>query len=120
MKNLIKVSLLVLAVLTALAGCALYNGINVAWSVDSMIYSDPYEIVTYTVQNLGKVDLTGVNLQVGVDVLGNGFYPNRAWTPDFSLDQNQVKSGSISIFVGSSPAAGGATVLSIDMDDPKA
>ncbi|HVP19739.1 MAG TPA: hypothetical protein VMU36_12135 [Spirochaetia bacterium] len=31
--------------------------------------------VAYSVRNLGKYDLTGVNLEIGVDVYGNGTYP---------------------------------------------
>ena len=121
MKKLIKVSFLALAVLAALAGCELYNAINVAWSIDGWSYNAVTDqmSVTYTVQNMGKFDLTGVNLQIGVDVAGNGTYPNRAWTPDFDLRQNQVKSGAVSVFVGSLPPLGGATVLSVDMNNPK-
>ena len=120
MKKLIKVSFLAVAVLTALAGCELYNAVNVAWSVDSMTYNPitSRTNVTYTVHNMGKLDLTGVNLQIGVDVVGNVFYPSRAWTPDFSIRQDQTLFGSLDIYTGANPV-GGATVLSVDMDNPK-
>jgi hypothetical protein len=120
MKKLITVSFLALAVLATLAGCELYNAINVAWSIDSMMYNPVtyHTNVMYTVRNMGKVDLTGVNLQVGVDVLGIGTYPNRSWTPDFSLRQNQVLTGSVDVYTGSNPI-GGATVISVDMDNPQ-
>ena len=117
MKNLIKISLLVLAVLTALAGCDLYNAINVAWNIDSYSPNVPpgWTTVFYTVQNQGKIDLTGVNLEIGVDI--GGSYVT-GWTPDFDLRQNQILHGSLSILTG--PIAVGATVLGVDMDDPKA
>ena len=116
MKNLIKVSLLVLAVLTAFAGCDLYNAINVAWNIDNFSYNalNGQTTVIYTVQNQGKIDLTGVNLKIGVDV--GGAYAS-GWTPDFSLSQNQILQGSLNVFTGVNPF--GATVLSIDMNNPQ-
>jgi len=117
-KNLFKLSIVFLALLAAVTGCELYTAVNVAWSIDSMTYSGGFTTVTYTVQNLGKVDLTGVNLQIGVDMSGNLTYPSRAWTTDFSLNQNQTIHGSLGFYTGSNPL-GWATVLSIDMDNPK-
>jgi hypothetical protein len=118
MKNLIRVSFLVLVVLTALTGCELFSGINVAWSITSVSYYPDHATVTYTVQNLGKVDLTGVNLQIGVDMVPDSFtYPMRGWTPDFDLHQNQVKFGALDVFTGTQPVMNSwATVLSIDLD----
>ena len=116
MKNLIKISLLVLAVLTALAGCELYNAINVAWNIDSYSNTPPgWTTVVYTVQNQGRIDLTGVNLEIGVDI--GGSYVT-GWTPDFDLRQNQILHGSLAILTGGGGI--GATVLGIDMDDPQA
>ena len=103
MKKLIKASFLALAVIATLAGCELYNAINVAWSIDSMMYNPVtfHTNVMYTARNMGKVDLKGVNLQIGVDALGIGTYPSRAWTPDFSLRQDQILTGSVAAAAGS-------------------
>jgi hypothetical protein len=87
----------------------------VAWNVDGFSYLGGVTTVTYTVQNHGKVDLTGVNLEIGVDV--GGVYVIR-WTPDFSLSQNRIVHGSLGIPTGPGPID--AAVLGIDMDDPKA
>jgi hypothetical protein len=116
MKNLLKVSALVVLVLALLAGCELFNAINVAWNVDSYSYDVPSGRTTvfYTVQNQGKIDLTGVNLEIGVEV--GGLYIT-GWTPDFTLSQNQIRHGSFAILTG--PGAVGATVLGVDMDDPQ-
>jgi hypothetical protein len=70
------------------------------------------------VQNVGKIDLAGVNLRIGVDVNNDLTYPVRAWTLDFSLNQNQTIHSSIDIYTGILPI-GWATVLSVDMDNPK-
>lgn len=118
MKNLVRYSIIVVALLVSLTGCELFNAINLAWNIDNVIPGVPFTHVTYTVRNMGKLDLTGVNLQVGVDVLGNGAYPCSAWTPDFSIGQNQTRYGSIDVPTPSLPA-GWATVISVDMDNPQ-
>jgi hypothetical protein len=105
-------------VLAAFTGCELYQAINVTWSIDSITLvplSGAYRI-SYTVQNLGKIDLTGVNLEIGADMVGNGTYFYSTWTPDFSLNQNQIKYGYVDLYTGTLPAA--AAVLSVDMDNP--
>ncbi len=117
-KRKIAFSFVVLTVLTALSGCPLFNGINLAWNIDSVVYLGGLTRVGYTVQNLGKYDLKSVNLQIGVDINGNLTYPLKAWTMDFNIDQNQILHGSLDLLTGVAPA-GWATVLSIDMDNPE-
>ena len=121
MKNLVRYFIVLAALFVALSGCQLFNGINLAWNIDTVTaYGTipPYTHVTYTVRNQGKVDLTGVNLQVGVDVYGNGTYPASAWTPDFSINQGQTLYGSIDVLTPT-PSVGWATVISVDMDKPQ-
>jgi hypothetical protein len=117
MKNKVRIAVVIALVLAALSGCELYQAINVTWTIDGMTQIGPITRVSYTVQNLGKIDLKGVNLEIGVDMLNNGSYPLSVWTPDFSLNQNQIKYGSVDLTTGSFPL-GGAMVLSIDMDNP--
>ena len=117
MKNTVRIAVVIALVLAALSGCELYQAINVNWTIDGMIQMGPVTRVSYTVQNLGKIDLKGVNLEIGVDMLGNGSYPISVWTPDFSLDQGQIKYGYVDLTTGSTPL-GWATVLSVDMDNP--
>jgi hypothetical protein len=117
MKNRVRIAVVIALVLAALSGCELYQAINVTWSIDGMTQIGPITRVSYTVQNLGKIDLKGVNLEIGVDMAGDGTYPLSKWTPDFSLDQNQIKFGSVDVTTVSTPM-GWATVLSIDMDNP--
>lgn len=121
MKNLVRFSVFLAALLVSLSGCELYNAINLAWNIDNVIPGVPFTHVVYTVQNMGKDDLTGVNLQVGVDMTGNGVsYPCSAWTPDFSIHEGQTIHGSIDVPIpGVVLPAGWATVLSVDMDNPK-
>jgi hypothetical protein len=119
MKNPVKIAIVVSIVLAVMTGCELYQAVNVGWTIDSMGPNGTYTRVSYTVRNLGKLDLTGVNLKIGVDVLGDGSYPATEWTPDFSLDQNEVRYGSIDVNTGGAFVAGGAMVLSVDMDNPK-
>lgn len=118
MKSIVKIAIVFSIVLAAVAGCELYQAVNVGWSIDGMYQVGTSTRVSYTVRNLGKLDLTGVNLKVGVDVLGNGTYPATAWTPDFDINQNQVLYGSIDVPTGPAPALGGAVVLSVDMNNP--
>lgn len=117
MKNKLRIAVVIALVLAAFTGCELYQAINVTWSIDSIssVGGGVYRI-NYTVQNLGKIDLTGVNLEIGADMVGNGTYIYSAWTPDFSLNQNQIKFGYVDIATGSAPF--GAAVLSVDMDNP--
>ncbi len=117
MKKLFAFSLLLAGILLTVAGCDLFNGINLAWNIESVTWSNPNVHVMYSVRNLGKYDLTGVNLQFGVDMYGNGTYLVTAWTKDFSIGQNQVLFASIDIRTGT-PPAGDVTVLSVDMDKP--
>lgn len=116
MKNKLRIAVVIALVLAAFTGCELYQAINVTWTttVGSTILG--VTRVSYTVQNLGKIDLTGVNLEIGVDMAGNGTFIYPTWTPDFSLYQNQIKVGYVDIVTGSVPFA--AAVLSIDMDNP--
>lgn len=118
MKNIVKIAIVVSIVLAAFTGCELYQAVNVGWTIDGMSQNGTYTRVSYTVHNQGKLDLTGVNLKVGVDVLGNGTYPATAWTPDFDISQNQYLYGTIDVPTGPVPALGGAMVLSIDMNNP--
>jgi hypothetical protein len=118
MKRLFRISFVSLALLVALTACDLYNAINLSWNIDGVAWlGNGYTRVTYTVQNLGKYDLTGVNLKIGVDVNGNLTYPISGWTEPFSLLQNQTRYGSLDIYTGSAPF-GWATVLSVDVDNP--
>jgi hypothetical protein len=118
MKRLLELSILAAAFIVTLTGCQLYNAINLAWSIDGVTYSSSFTHVSYTASNLGKIDLTGVNLEIGVDVNGDGNYPRSAWTPDFDIRQGQVLSGSLDVYTGVMPS-GWATVISVDMDNPK-
>jgi hypothetical protein len=118
MKNMVRFAIVFAVLLAALTGCELYQAVNLTWSIDRITQLGGTTRVSYTVQNLGKIDLTGVNLEIGVDMAGNGTYPISAWTPDFAIDQNQIQYRSIDLVTGGMPA-GGAMVLSIDMDNPK-
>lgn len=120
MKTAKKIMLAAFAasLLAAVAGCELYQGINLGWNVTAVtpITANVYR-VSYTVQNPGKYDLHGVNLQIGLDIYGNGSYYVAGWTPDFTINQGQVLYGTLDIFTTVTPA-GGASVLSVDMDSP--
>ncbi|HUI71950.1 MAG TPA: hypothetical protein VL354_15630 [Spirochaetia bacterium] len=118
MKKLVRFSVIVAALLLTFSGCELYNAINLAWTINSVTYSNSLTRVSYTATNLGKTDLTGVNLEIGVDVNGDGTYSRSAWTADFNINQGQSMSGIIDIYTGVMPN-GWATVISVDMDNPK-
>lgn len=118
MGNLFRYVIVLPALLMALTGCQLFNAINLAWSIDNVVPRATSARVSYTVRNLGKLDLTGVNLEIGVDVNGDGTYPRSAWTPDFSIGQNQVLYGTLDVETGVMPV-GWATVISVDMDNPQ-
>jgi hypothetical protein len=120
MNRPLKYSIVLLALLVGFSGCQLYNAISVGWNIDSITYSSLTGMtrVSYTVQNVGKIDLTGVNLRIGVDMNNDLTYPVRAWTMDFSLNQNQTIRSSLDVYTGIVPL-GGATVLNVDMDNPK-
>jgi hypothetical protein len=120
MNRLLKLSTVFLVLLAGFTGCQLYNAISLAWNIDNVTYNTLTGVtrVSYTVQNVGKVDLTGVNLRIGVDVNNDLTYPTRAWTLDFSINQNQTIHSSIDIYTGFLPL-GWATVLNVDMDNPK-
>ena len=74
--------------------------------------------VTFQVYNLGKYDLTGINLLIGLDTTGDGLWDVKGWTADFSLSQNGMTTQGVD-FVGV-PYSGtyNAFVLSVDMDKP--
>ncbi|HTZ51033.1 MAG TPA: hypothetical protein VMF68_05225 [Spirochaetia bacterium] len=121
MKKRIALFVLAAALLVAAAGCELYQQINLTWSITGVTpLGGNYYQVTYTVQNLGKYDLTGVNLQIGLDVNGNNTLYAADWTPSFSIAQSQFLAGSINLYytgsVYSTPYR--AAVLSVDMDSP--
>jgi hypothetical protein len=119
MKNAIRLSIALIVLLLALTSCTLYNGINLIWDWSLIQNLAPYYRVHYTVQNLGKVDLTGVNLLWGVDVNGDTLPDGQAWTPDFSLSQGQTVSTTVDVYTLVAPSAPlEATVLSVDMDKP--
>jgi len=117
MKRKIALSILAVTLLAFAVGCDLYTGISVTWNIDSVVSSGPSTArVTYTVQNVGQYDLTGVNLEFGVDT-GAGFY-HTAWTADFSLNKGDVQHRTIDVPTdGFAPV--GAVVLSVDMDNPE-
>jgi len=116
MKKRIALCVLALGLLVAAAGCDLYTGITVSWSVDTYTATPTSPVhVTYTVQNVGQYDLTGVNLQLGVDT-GTGYYYT-AWTSSFSLDKGEIRHGGIDITTNGTSAIG-AAVLAVDMDSP--
>ena len=121
MKTALKLCVVVLLLLFVLTACDLYNGINVGWSINTFGGSASLAHVTYTVQNLGKYDLTGVNLEIGAYVASTFTGYISAWTtPDFNLAQNEIKSGSIDIDISPYSVAfvTGAAVLGVDMDKP--
>ncbi|HET6451054.1 MAG TPA: hypothetical protein VFI08_07065 [Spirochaetia bacterium] len=104
--------------LAAVSGCDLYQGINLAWNITTVApVGGGLTRVSYTAQNLGKYDLKGVNLKIGIDVTGTGTYPVSAWTPDFNVKQNEVVAGFLDIYTGAATVYG-ATVISVDMDSP--
>lgn len=114
----IALALAAVSLLAAVAGCDLYQGINLAWNITGMTaLPGSFYRVSYSVQNPGKYDLHGVNLQIGLDVYGNGSFYVAGWTPDFTINQSQVLFGTIDIYSSIVPV-GGASVLSVDMDSP--
>jgi hypothetical protein len=122
MKNAIRLAAALVVMLVALTGCQLYNAINLIWSINALaqIGLSPDVRVTYTVQNLGKYDLNGVNLLMAVDRTGDGFYEAQAWTPDFNITQGQIITTTVDVYgVGTMALLPMAAVLSIDMDKPQ-
>ena len=121
MKNAIRLSIALIVLLVALTSCNLYNGINLIWDWSFINpLAGNYYRVTYTVQNLGKVDLTGVNLLWGVDVNNDTYPEGQSWTSDFSISQGAtLVNQTVNVY-----APGGVTpplnamVLSVDMDKP--
>jgi hypothetical protein len=116
MKSKLRIAIVIVLVLAAFTGCELYQAINVTWTTTVAPTVGNITRVSYTVTNLGKIDLTGVNLEIGVDMAGFGTYVYPTWTPDFSLDRNQTKYGYVDIYTVTQPYA--AAVLSVDMDNP--
>jgi hypothetical protein len=119
--KIIKRITLAIAAASLLAGivsCELYQGINLAWNVTGVTaLPGSFYRVSYSVQNPGKYDLHGVNLEIGLDVYGDGSFFVAGWTPDFTINQTQMLFGTIDIYSAIAPA-GGASVLSVDMDSP--
>ena len=119
MKKRIALSILALGLLVAAVGCELYTGITLTWGVTGFSH-DPLSgntTVSYWVQNRGQYDLTGVNLEIGIDTSGNGTYTYTGVTPSFSIPQGQTLYGSIVIYTGATPYYN-AAVLMVDMDSP--
>ncbi len=114
----IALAALAAALLAGLVSCDLYQGINLAWNVTGVTaLPGNFYRVGYSVQNPGKYDLHGVNLQIGLDIYGNGSFFVAGRTPDFTINQNQLLFGTIDLY-SSIPPIGGASVLSVDMDSP--
>jgi len=111
----IALSILALALLTLAVGCELYTGISVNWNVDTYTAAGTPVHVTYSTQNVGQYDLSGVNLQVGVDT-GAGYYYT-AWTPDFSLNKGEIRHSSIDVVTNGAPVVA-VTILAVDMNKP--
>ena len=114
MKRKIALAILAAALLAAAVGCDLYTGISVTWTIDTYQQIGTITRVTYTVQNMGQYDLTGANLEIGVD---SGAFYQTAWTADFSLNKGQVLHGTLDIVTGAITPVG-VTVFGIDMDNP--
>jgi hypothetical protein len=111
MKNAIRLIVLIGLVLMVLTSCTM--DIDVWWQI-GILSSDGSggTIVPYTIQNMGKYDLTNVTLQIQ---LYNGTY-YVAWTPKVSLSKGQMVLGSID-FVGV-PGGLSASVIEVGMDKP--
>lgn len=116
MKPILKLCGVVIVLLFVLTACNL-NQISVRWTIDFTGPVNPIQ-VDYTVWNDGAYDLTGVNLEIGIYSTSLGDYIS-AWTPEFSLDQNQIKTGTYFLNIGLETVTGEATVLGVDMDNPK-
>jgi hypothetical protein len=126
MKALGKPCLLLLAfaVPLSLSSCDLFNAINLYYVIDD-VFDYPafqYARIDYTVENMGRIDLTGVNIRFGVDTTGNGDYTDSAdgdaWTMDFNIDAGEVRSGTINVrYTGTSAVS--AAIIGVDMDNPK-
>jgi hypothetical protein len=122
MKKLLKLGFVLVILLVVLAACPLFQQINVGWHIDYWGGTSSSSILTvdYTVRNLGKYDLTGVNLKIAAYVPSAGGYIYD-WTPDFDLSQNEVDSDSfdIDIFPYHLPDVDWVEVLGVDMDNPR-
>ena len=115
MKTVLKFGIVALALLVALSACTL-SDINVGWNINYWTVVGPNVVVNYTAYNMGKYDLTGVNLEVAVEV-PPGVYIS-AKTPNFSLAQGQYYTSNITIFIAPASSVTSATVLSVGMDKP--
>ena len=115
MKTLLKLGAVVIVLLLVLTACT-YDQISVRWSVDATFVAGSIVTVDYTVWNDGKYDLTGVNLEIGIDSnVGIISY----WTPNFTLNQGDVLQGTFSFSIGSATPIGLGLILGVDMDKPK-
>jgi hypothetical protein len=116
MKTLTKLFGVVIVLLLVLTACKL-DQMSVRWSIDTFVIAPPTVQVDYTVWNDGAYDLTGVNLEFGiystslVDWISD-------WTPEFSLDQSQTKTGTFFLNIGVETVSGDPQVLGVDMDKP--
>jgi len=116
MKKRIALLILAIGLLAVAGGCELYTGITLTWGVINTVTSSSYTTVNYWVENQGQYDLTGVNLEFGLDTTGYGTYTYTGVTPSFSINQGQTISSSIVIYTPS--YVYNAAVLMVDMDSP--
>ena len=115
MKTLLKLGAVVIVLVSTFMACT-FDQISVRWSVDSTIVAGSNVTVDYTVWNDGKYDLTGVNLEIGINsTVGIISY----WTPDFSLDRGETKYGTFFFNTGLATSIPPAEILGVDMDKPK-
>jgi len=118
MKPILKLCGVLFVLLFVLTACKL-DQISVRWTIDGFVVGPPTVQVDYTVWNDGAYDLTGVNLEFGIYSTALTDWIS-AWTPDFSLDQHQTKTGTFFFNIGLAAAVtGDPQVLGVDMDNPK-
>jgi hypothetical protein len=119
MRKKITLGIVAVSLLAVLAGCDLYTGISLTWDITYVQYlGNGVTRVGYTVRNVGRYDLKGVNLEIGVDVNHNQTYSATGWTSSFNLSQGQSITTSLDVVTLVDPTTGWATVLSVDMDNP--
>jgi hypothetical protein len=118
MRNAIKLGIAIIVLLVALTSCNLYQAINLDWGDAVISGNGSHTQVSYQVYNLGKYDLTGINLLIGLDTTGDGLWDYSAWTADFSLSQNSSTTQGVDFIGISYFASYNAYVLSVDMDKP--
>jgi hypothetical protein len=116
MKTLLKLCCVVMVLLFLLTACNL-DQISVRWTVDATTWLAPTVTVDYTVWNDGAYDLTGVNLEIGISTTLGDVISD--WTPDFSLNKGETKTGTFFLNTGVETPTGAATILGVRMDNPK-